>query len=220
MSDVYASDFLNDISPSNTLLVYQYGDFAKRLDYMRKDEIPDEEKRWQEEEFVNVQRYCRNNVECRRKQVMDYFKQDFDPKFCKRLCDNCRDNTECTFADHTEDAKIALGLLESAAEHNVWVSRQQSRDALRGSKAKLILDKGLSRYPNYGMLKLLQVNVVDRLLDEMITADVLAPVMRQNGQYSQPYLQVGSLCNSILSAPASHYFTRLVIRPRTSRAAN
>ena len=180
----------SQISRPDTFVDYQFSDFASKLGLIRKEEIADDEKQWQEEDLVHVQRFCTNNIRCRRQQVLAYFSETFDARDCNQMCDNCRDTTPITRVDHTQEAHIALEYLEEVCRRKMLMTRQQFRDALRGSKQKAILDKGFNGVPHYGALKHLQIIVVDRIVDVMLGEQIVDPFVQLRAEYNQTYVKV------------------------------
>lgn len=171
-------------------LVYHWGDATSRIEMIRREDKPDEEKRWLEEDFWNVVRYCSNDVHCRRFQVLDFFGEKFDPAKCHDLCNNCRDKTPTVSEDHTEDAIKTITLFENLLQTGNMVSRRQMATAMRGGKLKAMVEKGFTHVEGYGLLKHLDVQVAERLVDEMFYRGVLTTIQQKTaGDWSSPYLK-------------------------------
>ena len=81
--------------------------------------------------------------------------------------------------------------LEHAARANHLVTRPTLRDALRGSRAKIITSKNLHNNPCHGEFKALKAVVVDRVIDHLITERVIGLDPQTRGEYSFTYLSVG-----------------------------
>lgn len=173
-------------------LVYHWGDATSRIEMIRREDKPDEEKRWIEEDFWNVVRYCSNDVHCRRFQVLDFFGEKFDPVLCRDLCNNCRDKTPTVSEDHTEDAIRTIALFEKLSQTGNTVSRGQMATAMRGGKPKAMVDKGFTTIEGYGSLKHLDAQMAERLVNEMFYRGVLTTIqLKTTGDWSSPYLKAG-----------------------------
>ncbi|KAI1790726.1 ATP-dependent RNA helicase [Ganoderma leucocontextum] len=182
---------------AHCILFYHWGDATSRIEMIRREDKPDEEKRWIEEDFWNVVRYCSNDVHCRRFQVLDFFGEKFDPAECRELCNNCRDKTPTVREDHTEDAIKAIALFEKLSQTGSMVSRRQMATAMRGGKLKAMVDKGFTSVEGYGSFKHLDAQVAERLVDEMFYRGVLTTVQQKTvGDWSSQYLKASRTSSS------------------------
>ncbi|KAI8143734.1 P-loop containing nucleoside triphosphate hydrolase protein [Fennellomyces sp. T-0311] len=135
--------------------------------------IDNGEGNWQQkqrltENLNQMVRFCENKTDCRRKQLLIYFGEQFDPQLCKRTCDNCRNNehVEIIKRDHSIDAKSAITLLRDIEDDRVTLV--QMVDMLRGSQARRFIDRGYHNLRGYGELKRMNRTEVDRLLKFML----------------------------------------------------
>ncbi|KNC23933.1 hypothetical protein FF38_03425 [Lucilia cuprina] len=74
----------------------------------------------------NVMQYCENETDCRRKQVLLYFNEQFDSKKCNRKCDNCMNAKNMITKDCTAEAR--QNLLQTAASPTVEYSVRNSAE--------------------------------------------------------------------------------------------
>ncbi|KAH9946390.1 ATP-dependent RNA helicase, partial [Epithele typhae] len=179
-----------DGEPAACVLFYSYPDYQQRISQIRKEEKDWEEKRWQEEDVNAVQRYCINNVRCRRQQVLAFFEEDFDPGNCGQLCDNCRVVAPGEEVDHTANAIAVLDAAEDAKRQGKSLTRVQLKDVLRGSNNKNIREKGFDQLQGYGSFKKLSQSAVERLIDELHIIGVLDNDIQIRGDYPQNYVKV------------------------------
>ena len=171
--------------------VYNFGDVTSRLEMIRKEDKPLEERRWMEEDFWNVARYCTNDVRCRRQQVLDFFGEKFDPVLCRGLCNNCRDKSAVLSEDYTQEAIKAVTLFENLSAVGNPVSKSNLVSALRGSKLKVMVEKRFVGVDGYGSCKHLTQQLAERLVDEMLFQGILTTVQQKTFQdYSCSYLKV------------------------------
>ncbi|KAH9857775.1 hypothetical protein C2E23DRAFT_805636 [Lenzites betulinus] len=175
---------------SHCILYFNQGDFARSMDRIQKDDITEIQRREQQEELRVVMRYCSNDVRCRRQQVITFFGDEFDPADCHQLCDNCRNSTPYVTEDHSTDAQNTIRLLENISRRDVRVTAVQLASALKGSRAKDLVEKGITDVESYGACSHLTKNIIDRLIDEMFHAGILKSeiVVNQFSGYSQAYL--------------------------------
>ncbi|KAI0371806.1 ATP-dependent DNA helicase [Pilatotrama ljubarskyi] len=179
---------------AHCILYFNMAEYLQRIDRIRKEnpELSEAERVWQEDELRHVMRYCKNDVRCRRQQVLDFFNETFDPVHCHRLCNNCRDPTPFVTEDHTADALKAIRLFENLARGSTRLTRHQLVLALKGSLEQGMRKKGFTEDPLYGACRELRPDVLERLVDEMCYERILTSEQVTVGGYQQAYLLVSS----------------------------
>ncbi|KAI0362779.1 ATP-dependent DNA helicase [Trametes cingulata] len=176
---------------AHCILYFNMGEYFQRIDRIRNENAHQpEERAWQEDELRHVMRYCKNDVRCRRQQVLDFFNESFDPMHCHQLCNNCRDPTPFVTEDHTENALKAIRLFENLDRGSSRLTRNQFVNALRGSNTQDMRKKGFMEDPLYGACRDLRPDVLERLVDEMCYEGVLTTEFTLKGGYQQAYLVV------------------------------
>ncbi|KAF3921992.1 hypothetical protein ABW20_dc0104710 [Dactylellina cionopaga] len=120
-----------------------------------------------------VQNYCENRVECRRLAVLKYFAEKFNSADCKKTCDNCRSDISYTPRPVTNEAKAIINIVTAAKHKNLNLSTGVAIDIFKGSKAKGIIENGWHHSEGYGTGKSWDRDDAQRLIDTMITEDVL-----------------------------------------------
>ncbi|CDO69123.1 hypothetical protein BN946_scf185042.g25 [Trametes cinnabarina] len=202
---------------AHCILYYNRPDFHTRLSMIRNQ--PSKENRtFEEDDIRRVMSYVMNDVECRRKQVLSFFCEDFDPARCRRMCNNCRDATPCVTEDHTGDAQRALRLFENLSRDSRLTPTQLSA-ALKGSKAQLQVERGWTNDPLHGTCSHLSQDVIDRLIDQMIWHDFLSiRTERSQDAYSQNYLALGSRANALRTGQQNLTISFRAGRKGTARA--
>lgn len=88
-----------DNNPSHCIVYYAEGDFMRHvslLEYeMKQNKLSLEMRDTRIRHLNEIRTYCKNNDTCRRKQLLDYFVQNFDNYECNNknyACDNCTKN--------------------------------------------------------------------------------------------------------------------------------
>jgi bloom syndrome protein len=99
-------------------LFYSYADIRKMENMIEKGDknLSREQISRQKEMLRMVVRFCDNRSDCRRKQVLQYFGESFDPKDCARGCDNCTSGGSHKTVDVSSFAKQAVALVKAVYE--------------------------------------------------------------------------------------------------------
>ena len=74
---------------STCVLYYAYGDKSKIEFMIDKGEGDREQKQRNRDNLRDVIKYCENQIDCRRKLILLYFNENFNPADCHATCDNC-----------------------------------------------------------------------------------------------------------------------------------
>ena len=79
--------------------------------------------------------YAENQFECRRKLMLRYFQEDFDPAQCHKTCDNCKarggDGCGAERVDRAPLACKVLALLDQTRAKLTLVVTEQSEEVVR-----------------------------------------------------------------------------------------
>lgn len=118
---------------STCVLYYAYGDRSKIEFMIDKGEGDREQKQRNRDNLRDVIKYCENQIDCRRKLILLYFNENFNPADCRATCDNCEAPRQLVTMDRTEHGIKAVKLLKSI---NGRVTSNQLLDIFRGSLAK------------------------------------------------------------------------------------
>ncbi|KAJ6230182.1 atp-dependent DNA helicase q-like 4a [Anaeramoeba flamelloides] len=97
--------------------------------------------------------YCLNTNICRRKILLSYFKENFNPINCNKCCDVCNSKQKIKYklTDLTEDAKKIVQIFHQIEEETL----NKLVGILRGSNSKMIREKGYNTITlkEFGCLK-------------------------------------------------------------------
>ena len=128
--------------------------------------------------------FCDNEVDCRRKLLLNYFGEDFDTSLCQGTCDNCRSGNHYIEEDVTEDALKIINFMQGVQDN---LTLNKLTQIFTGSKAK-----DVAKYSGYGSTLSTHKKNIERLLQLMIMEDVLEqrPVETAAG-FSADYVYIG-----------------------------
>ncbi|KAI8647781.1 P-loop containing nucleoside triphosphate hydrolase protein [Parasitella parasitica] len=160
--------------PATCRLYYQFGDTQKNHFLIDKSEGNFQQKQRLRDNLNTMVRFCENEVDCRRKQIMGYFGERFDPAGCRRMCDNCVKGLNSTrvLKDKSEEAKTLLKIVGAIVSPET-ITLAQTIDVYRGSRGKKLLEQGRDRLEGYGLGSRQTRQEVDRLLKHMVIENIL-----------------------------------------------
>ncbi|TDL19606.1 ATP-dependent DNA helicase [Rickenella mellea] len=181
-----------DCEPADCVLFYTYGDTAILFKMIREGDATLEEKARQEDAIREVVRYCQNDVDCRRAQVLGYFGQAFNPRECHKSCNNCLDEAEIVEEDLTSAAKDAISLVQSLVKGGrERVTKNHCSNVFRGSMLKDVKDKGHDQQALFGAGAEMSRDRVDRLFDHLMNEQAFREEAVSNKQgWNTMYMQV------------------------------
>ncbi|KAJ8503097.1 hypothetical protein ONZ45_g11165 [Pleurotus djamor] len=161
--------------PADCLLYFAYGD-ATILQKMIRDPpdgtVPSPDTiEYQEDGVRQVLRYCDNDVQCRRVQILSYFDETFNPKNCDGMCDNCQYDGDIASQDVSKEAKDVIKLVESLQDSNVTQTYISS--IYKGSGEKAIKQRGHDNEELYGAGRHLSPTLRDRLVFTLLIEGAL-----------------------------------------------
>lgn len=164
------------------VLFYNYKD-KKKIEFMiNKGEGERYQKQRQREDLGAVIRFCENKTDCRRMQVLAHFGEKFDPRLCKKTCDNCQRGL-VEKKDYTKEAKDLILLVYT----NNKLTLCQAIDVYRGSMSKKSLEFAHSEY--HGKGKHLTRVTVERILNGLVNQGYLQEEIGVGfGKFSWSYL--------------------------------
>lgn len=180
-----------DGQPSMCLLLYSYRDASTISKIIDKDEgITDKEH--QKQLLKRVVQYCENGTDCRRKQVLQYFNEQFDVSQCNKTCDNCKHSSMRTLIskDVSNIAKDIIELVDYVQHDNVTILH--CVDIYRGLRNKRIVQSGHTDSPMYGKGKGQDRLEVDRIFHHLVAEGILKEYSHYNrAGFAQSYIKKG-----------------------------
>lgn len=130
--------------------------------------------------------YCKT-THCLKQTIMGYFGEKMEQP-C-RYCSSCLEPK--AVYDVTEQAKYVLRCVQNVRSR---FGKRMVIDILRGSQNRDLLNKGLNRVPEYGMLSAMSVDNVRFVIEALEQINALGVTQ---GDY--PLLVIGSKANSVLN---------------------
>jgi bloom syndrome protein len=133
-----------------------------------KGEGDREQKQRHRDNLRDVIKYCENQIDCRRKLILMYFNENFNPADCHATCDNCEAPRQLVTMDRTEHGVKAVKLLKSISGR---ATSNQLLDIFRGSLAKPYA--AYRRLEHFGSGKDLSRTEVERLVQHLLIENIL-----------------------------------------------
>lgn len=104
-----------------------------------KDDSPYHMKKHNRDLIDQVHSYCVNEVECRRRLVLQYFDEDFPRSECNKTCDNCHQDKSAGYVtkDVTMHVRNLVEMVQEAMSRNgdTSITARELEMAYRGSQS-------------------------------------------------------------------------------------
>ena len=130
--------------------------------------------------------------------MLAYFHEAFEKGQCKGTCDNCWSGrcVACESRDVSTIGQASIGMLRQCRGR---VTLAQLVDAAKGSKNKVIADKGLVAMPGYGVASSLKKHEIERILKTMLAEGFLGEGFEINENFGgcTGYLELGPKSNAL-----------------------
>lgn len=189
-----------DGKPSECIMFYSYKDARSLQSMIQRDSDLDRESR---ENHLNklrqVVQYCENTTDCRRKQVLHYFNEHFDPLQCSKKCDNCANSDTVTSVerDITLFAKDIILLVLEIQRDKVTVLLCQ--DIFKGLNSSKITKPGYNRSPYHGKGKTLDKLEIERIFFHLLSENCLEEYSVMRAGFASNYVRVGRAASMVTS---------------------
>ncbi|KAI8338070.1 P-loop containing nucleoside triphosphate hydrolase protein [Chlamydoabsidia padenii] len=157
-------------------LYYSYADSRTHRALIDSGEGGYDQKKCQLDNLNSMMQYCENTVDCRRKQVLAYFGEVFDPAQCLApVCDNCIKNRgKLAFdKDLLQDVGRNMGTSGGYGHENDKITLIQLVDTFRGLKKKAFVEKGYTLSEQFGKGSHLTKHDATRLAQHLLSLDYL-----------------------------------------------
>lgn len=189
-----------DGEESDCIMFYSYKDARTLQGLIHRDsELSEEGKENHLAKLRQVIQYCENTTDCRRKQVLHYFNESFDPVNCQKKCDNCLNssNIETVEKDCTDFAKDVIRLVKSIQNEKVTVLHCQ--DIFKGSNNSKITNARHNYNPYHGKGKNLDKTDVERIFFYLLSENCLMEYQIMKAGFASNYVKVGKYANQVLN---------------------
>jgi bloom syndrome protein len=154
---------------SGCYLYYATHDAAKIHRMINESNGTAEQQARQHEMLKKVTKYCHNDTDCRRVQLLAYFNERFRIDDCNRSCDVCKAGYKYEVRDFTKEAMGVISLVRRFGKANVTMSC--AADVYRGSGGRHI--KPYAKLEEFGMGSHLGRDEIGRLFDHLLDAEAL-----------------------------------------------
>lgn len=190
-------------------LYYSYADTKTHEALIDNGDGGFDQKKCQRDNLNSMMQYCANSVDCRRKQVLAYFGEAFDPALCKEpTCDNCINNQGKMAYDKdvTADSRSLIQLC-----HDVCTSRTSGYDAekltliqlvevFRGINRKAFVDRGYTMLQSFGSGKHMTKTDATRMAHHLQAQGYLRTYTEPNYVgFNTTYVTLGPKSDRLLS---------------------
>ncbi|KAF8648415.1 hypothetical protein AX16_006299 [Volvariella volvacea WC 439] len=184
-----------DGKPADCVLYYSYADFNSIVKMLQNsDPKPTQEALERQTAAAReVVQFCSNVTQCRRQQLLQYF-NELDPVACNNMCDNCANGIAPQTQNVTEEARLAVGLVQFFQDGKDVITATQCKNILRGARTAEIFDKGWDKLePFYAKAAGLPAEILEQLISKLRVMDVLKEVSMPNASgFHTSYIQPGS----------------------------
>ncbi len=180
-----------DGNKSDCVLYYSFKDSASYTHLIDKGDGDWQTKQRHKLMLRQVVAFCENKIDCRRKLVLGYFNENFDPSQCEASCDNCKAKGHYIEKDVTDLCMKALDLIDIIVDERVTML--YCVDVFRGSRLKKVVDKGHDKVPGFGSGSELSRSDAERLFHLLASEGIIYEVNTPTKTgFVVQYIRVGS----------------------------
>lgn len=192
-----------DGKPSECILYYAFKDVSQLERLVKMDRSLKYEDRQHQIEMLNqVKQYCENKVDCRRRQVLQYFNEPFEAEQCAKTCDNCATGNKRVLKNLTAVAAQIVEMVQHIQASNVTLVH--CVNVFRGSRVRKIMDMGHNTAPHYGAGSTHLKSEVERVFQRLIGERYLEEYARRlKSGFSISYIRTGPQAKKLLAGKAT-----------------
>ncbi|SNX83828.1 related to SGS1 - DNA helicase [Melanopsichium pennsylvanicum] len=194
-----------DGKSSVCILYYNWSDVNKIKNMMERERDRGEKSQEAHERGVEsleqMKRFCENEIECRRVQVLHYFGENFHADMCRSTCDNCcRKAGSIQVEDVSEQAIKAVKLVKAITNPKSCITLAHCADVFYGSRIKKIRDLGHDKTEMHGAGALMGKSDIHRLFENLCSEGAfrLRNVLNRAG-FNTTYIHIGPNANQVLN---------------------
>lgn len=187
-----------DGEPSECIMFYSYKDARSLQSLIQRDDKLEELARESHlAKLKQVVQYCENKSDCRRKQVLHFFNEEFDPAKCKKQCDNCCSETVAVMKDVTEHCINIVKLVQEILQDKVTTIHCQ--DVYRGSRGGKILKLGHHESQYHGLGSSLDRGAIERIFFHLQSEGCLLEYQVMKGGFASSYVKLGPNARTLMN---------------------
>lgn len=126
-----------DGKTAECILYYDYND-RKRNDFfiIQNSASTGARKKENLRALYSILEYCEEPYLCRRKMQLEFLGEDFDPKSCKGMCDNCKAGWHVDQKDFTSEAIQIAKFVNTVVQYKANMTLKMMIDFLKGRQVK------------------------------------------------------------------------------------
>lgn len=180
-------------------LYYQFADFKSIESQIKRDKGLKSQilKDRHLDKLRNVLNYCSNRIDCRRKLVLQYFNENFNPKLCRKTCDNCKSTNTVEIRDISETAKDIINIVKKIQTWDVTIN--YVIDIYRGSRVQKIVQNGHDLLPEHGKGSQYYKEDLQRVIQLLMDEKCLFEKSETKAQFTHSYVKYHHDLNKPLS---------------------
>ncbi|CAJ0900496.1 8099_t:CDS:2 [Entrophospora sp. SA101] len=107
-----------DGKPAQCVLFYTFKEYILIKKMINGGDGTEMQKQQQLLNLFSMMKYCENNIDCRRQQLLGYFAENFNPAECQQTCDNCRELINHQVVE-TDYSYVAKKIIELVSAHQI-----------------------------------------------------------------------------------------------------
>ena len=207
---------------SDCILFYSYGDKARILRLIRNGERDRRPSRISvdiaEENLSKMVQYCEDKITCRRVLQLKYFGENFDPRLCGKMCDNCQNGLTPLISDKTQVLKAIFSIVKGMNAKDTLFSFVI--EVLRGSRSARVLSSGYDKLQGYGVGKSEHISTCQDIITQAITKKYLyEDVVCHKDRAPITYLRITEFGERVLRT-GEKFYIKMVKPPETPKKAS
>ena len=180
---------------SRCIMFYTYRDKAKLERLIDSGDGNARQKQNLKQSLQKVVAYCENKSDCRRKQVLAYFGENFEAVDCKERCDNCQSGSNFHALDVTQLAAFAVKIVQNLAAYGQQVTLLYCIDVFRGSRSSKVVQSGHTEVEGFAAGKDIVRGDVERLFHLLVSKQAIEEYTVVNGMgFPSTYVKVVLSC--------------------------
>lgn len=141
-----------DGKSSDCILFYSYSDKTRIMRLIMNGEQDRRVSRLTrdiaEDNLLRMVQYCDDKITCRRVLQLKHFGENFDPRQCGKMCDNCQNGFKAVQDDKTPVFNALISIVKEMKPSDTLYSFVI--EVLRGSKSARVLTAGYDKLQGYG----------------------------------------------------------------------
>ncbi|XP_022673087.1 Bloom syndrome protein homolog isoform X1 [Varroa destructor] len=175
--------------PSDCILYFRMADYIRwrKLIEKAKETSSLESRNTHYANLWIMTRFCANEIDCIRHQILKYFGEDFGSKFCESnlrvSCANCsrRSKSKIEEVDCTQEARHLLELIEkkSCNKQHSFITLLVLIDVFKGANSRKIRCDNLTSEAAYGLAKQRLVSIDKTLPEKLVNRLVIEGYLKQ-----------------------------------------